>query len=144
MTIRRVEAGILGNITDMDTTMTPFQAGLGRFIDMDKGDFIGRAALVHADRRTLLYGVTCKNTVPGRGSVVLIGQQSVATLTAGVDSPTLGCGIGYARFQEPGAWSDRELKVRLPDGNVHPCTVVDLPFVDREKLIVRGLDRTIP
>ena len=144
MTIRRIEAGILGNMTDMDTTMTPFEAGLGSFIDMDKDDFIGRAALVDADRRALLYGVTCKDAVPGRGSAVLDGEKSVATLTAGVASPTLGCGIGYARFQEPGEWSNRELKVRLPDASVRPCTVVDLPFFDLEKLIVRGLDRTIP
>ena len=144
MTIRRIEAGILGNMTDMDTSMTPFRAGLGPFIDMDKGDFIGRAALVDADRRTVLYGVTCNGAVPGRGSVVLDGERAVATLSAGVASPTLGCGIGYARFREPGEWSNRELEVRLPDGKVHPCTVVDLPFFDREKLIVRGLDRTIP
>ena len=144
MTIRRIEAGILGNMTDMDTTMTPFEAGLGRFVDMDKGDFIGRAALVGADRRTLLHGVTCTGAVPGRGSAVLDGQRSVATLTAGVASPTLGCGIGYARFREPGAWSGRELEVGLPDGDVHPCTVVNLPFVDPGKRLVRGLDRTIP
>lgn len=144
MTIRRIEAGILGNMTDMDTTMTPFQAGLGRFIDMDKGDFIGRAALVDADRRTVLYGVTCNSAIPGRGSTVLDAQRPVATLSAGVASPTLGCGIGYARFREPGEWSRRELRIRLPDGKVHPCTVVDLPFFDRDKLIVRGLDRTIP
>ena len=144
MTIRRIEAGILGNMTDMDTTMTPFQAGLGPFIDMDKDAFIGRAALVDADRRTLLYGVRCNNAVPGRDSVVLVGQEPVAVLTAGVDSPTLGCGIGYARFQEPGEWSNRELKLRLPDASVHPCTVLDLPFVDPERLIARGLDRTIP
>ena len=144
MTIRRIEAGILGNMTDMDTTMTPFEAGLGPFIDMDKGDFIGRAALVDADRRTLLHGVTCDGAVPGRGSAVLDGARSVATLTAGVASPTLGCGIGYARFREPGEWIDRELKVRLPDGNVHPCTVVDLPFFDTKKRIARGLDRTMP
>ena len=144
MTIRRIEAGILGNMTDMDPTMTPFQAGLGPFIEMDKGDFIGRAALLQAERRPLLYGVTCRGAVPGRGSAVLDGEARVATLSAGVDSPTLGCGIGYARFREPGAWSGREMKVRLPDGSVHPCAVVDLPFVDPEKRIVRGLDRTIP
>ena len=144
MTIRRIEAGILGNMTDMDTTMTPFEAGLGRFVDMDKGDFIGRAALVGADRRTLLHGVTCRSAVPGRGSAVLDGERSVATLTAGVASPTLGCGIGYARFREPGTWSGRELEVRQPDGDVHPCTVVNLPFVDPKNRIVRGIDRTIP
>ena len=144
MTIRRIEAGIRGNMTDMDTSMTPFQAGLGPFVDMDKGDFVGRAALVGADRRTLLYGLRCKGAVPGRGSVVLDGERPVATLTAGVESPTLRCGIGYARFREPGEWSRRELMVRLSDGSVHPCTVVDLPFFDPEKLIARGLDRTIP
>ena len=144
MTIRRIEAGILGNMTDMDTTMTPFQAGLGRFVDMDKGDFIGRAALVGADRRALLHGVTCTSAVPGRGSAVLDGGRCVATLTAGVASPTLGCGIGYARFREPGEWTDRELEVRLPDGDVQPCTVVNLPFVDPETRSVRGLDPTTP
>ena len=141
MTIRRIEAGILGNMTDMDTTMTPFQAGLEPFVDMDKGDFVGRAALVDADRRPLLHGVTCKGAVPGRGSTVLDGERPVATLTAGVASPALGCGIGYARFREPGDRVGRELRVRLPDGDVQPCTVVDLPFVDPERLIVRGRDR---
>lgn len=38
LTIRRIEGGILGHPTDMNTTMTPFEAGLAPFIDMDKGD----------------------------------------------------------------------------------------------------------
>ena len=29
MTIRRIEAGIFGNLTDIDTTINPFEAGLG-------------------------------------------------------------------------------------------------------------------
>jgi aminomethyltransferase len=144
MTIRRIEAGILGNMTDMDMSMTPFAAGLEPFIDMSKGDFIGRDALVNADRRTRLYGVKCADVIPGRGSNVLLGDQPVGQLTAGVDSPTLGCGIGYVVFKEPSDWIGRHLNVRLPDGNVHPCEIVNLPFFDQKKLIVRGLDRTIP
>jgi hypothetical protein len=35
------------------------------------------------------------------------------------------------------------LQLRLLDGNVFPCEVVDLPFFDCEKNIVRGLDPTI-
>ena len=148
LTIRRIEAGILGNMTDMDMTMTPFAAGLGPFINMDKGDFIGRDALLDADRRPRLFGLTCNAAVPGRGSVVLNGNNSVGTLTAGVDSPTLGCGIGYVVFDQPGDWSadcsDRNLRVRLPDGTEHDCKTVTLPFFDPEKNIVRGIDRTIP
>ena len=144
LTIRRIEAGILGNMTDMDMSMTPFAAGLEPFIDMDKTDFIGRDALVDVDRRTRLYGIKCADAIPGRGSAVMDEDITVGQMTAGVDSPTLGCGVGYVVFNEPGEWSGRSLKIRLPDGKVHPCEVVDLPFFDREKKIVRGLDRSIP
>lgn len=144
LTIRRIEAGILGNMTDMDMSMTPFAAGLEPFIDMDKTDFIGRDALVDADRRTRLYGIKCSDAIPGRGSAVLDESKAVGQMTAGVDSPTLGCGIGYVVFNEPGEWSGRSLEVRLADDEVYPCEVVELPFFDPDKKIVRGLDRSIP
>ena len=144
MTIRRIEGGILGNMTDMDVSMTPFAAGLGPFVDMDKDDFIGRNALINADRRTRLFGLKCAGATPGRGSRVIDGEKAVGQMTAGVDSPTLGCGIGYVVFDEPGEWSGRHLDIRLADGQVYPCEIVDLPFFDRDKRIVRGLDRTIP
>ena len=144
MTMRRIEAGILGNMTDMDITMTPFEAGLGRFVDMERSDFVGRAALLHADRRPLLHGLKCSDALPSAASTVLDGDTPVGRMTMGVRSPTLECGIGYVRFNEPGDWPRRSLRIRLPNGDVHPCEIVDLPFVDPEKRIVRGLDRSIP
>ena len=50
MTIRRIEAGIFGNLTDIDTTINPFEAGLGFCVNMDKEDFIGRDALLNKDK----------------------------------------------------------------------------------------------
>ncbi len=144
MTARRIEAGILGNLTDMDTSTTPFQVGLAPFIDMDKEDFVGRAALVDADRRTCHYGLKCYDAFPGMGSVVLDGNQVVGHLTAGHHSPTLNCGIAYVRFSQPGDWEGRSLNLKLRDGKVHPCEIVALPFIDPERNIVRGIDRTIP
>ena len=144
LTIRRIEGGILGNITDMDMTMTPFAAGLEPFVDLDKEDFIGRRTLLDADRRSRLFGITCADAIPGRGSVLLDGNQPVGKMTAGVDSPTLGCGVGYVVFDEPGDWPGRSLRIRLPDGNEYSCEVVTLPFFDPEKNIVRGIDRSIP
>ena len=144
MTMRRIEAGILGNTTDMDTTMTPFEAGLGRFVDMERGEFVGRAALLHADRRPLLHGLKCPHALPSVASTVLDGDTPVGRMTMGVHSPTLECGIGYVRFNEPGDWMGRSLRIRLPSGVVHPCEIVDLPFFDPEKRLVKGLDKTIP
>ncbi len=144
LTIRRIEGGILGNTTDMDASMTPFEAGLGAFVDLEKDDFIGRDALIDADRRSLLFGLTCSEATPSSGSEILDGQVVVGHITAGVPSPTLGLGIGYARFAEPGEWVCRTMALRLPDGSTHACNIVDLPFFDKEHKIVRGLDRTIP
>jgi aminomethyltransferase len=144
LTIRRIEAGILGNLTDIDTTMTPFEAGLAPFINMNKGDFIGREALVDADRRCLLVGLTCQTATPAAGSVILDAGSAVGHITAGVPSPTLGCGIGYARFNQPGEWVGRSMHLKLTDGSLHACDIVSLPFFDPDKNIVRGIDRTIP
>ena len=144
LTIRRIEGGILGNTTDMDASMTPFEAGLGAFVDLEKDDFIGRDALIDADRRSLLFGLTCSEATPSSGSEILDGQVVVGHITAGVPSPTLGLGIGYARFAKPGDWVCRTMALRLPDGSTHACEIVDLPFFDKEHKIVRGLDRTIP
>ena len=144
MTLRRIEAGILGNLTDMDQTMTPFEAGLAPFIDMDKNNFIGKVALEEADRRSLLHGITCSTETPSAGSEILDGKNPVGYVTAGVPSPTLDCGIGYARFYKPGDWIGKQLRLRLPNGVTHDATIVDVPFVDPKKEIVRGINRTIP
>jgi len=68
----------------------------------------------------------------------------VGYITAGVPSPTLGIGVGFARFNEADDWIGRNLHIKLPDSSVHSCKVVELPFFDKEKAIVKGNDRTIP
>ncbi len=144
MEIRRIEGGILDNVTDFDLTMTPFQAGLGPFIDMDQETFIGRTALLDADRQTLIYGLKCGETMPDTGDDVMDGDTVVGRVTAGCHSPYLECGIGYVRFNEPGDWSGKQLSLRSTAGTTAPCAIVDLPFYDPEKRIPRGLDKTIP
>jgi aminomethyltransferase len=144
LTIRRIEGGILGNLTDMTPDMTPYEAGLAPFINMDKGDFVGRDALVGKDTRSCLFGLTCATQTPAAGSVVMEGDTVVGRITAGIPSPTLGLGVGYVRFNAPGDWVGRTLSMRLPDGSLHNGDIVQPPFFDHEKNIVRGLDRSIP
>ena len=43
--------------TEFDSTTTPFDAGLGHFVQMDKHDFIGREALEKADKRSRTFGM---------------------------------------------------------------------------------------
>ena len=144
MTIRRIEGGIFGNLTDIDTSMTPFEAGLGLFVNMDKSDFIGKDSLKEKDKRTCLFGLTCEKAVPAAGSKVILKNKIVGYVTAGVPSPTLQIGIGYVRFYEPDSWIGQDLLLEFPDGDSYEAKIVNLPFIDLEKKIVRGLDRSIP
>ena len=144
LTIRRIEGGILGNLTDMTPDMTPFEAGLSPFIDMTKPDFIGRGALVGKDTRSCLLGLTCETVTPLSGSAILDKGVRVGHITAGVPSPTLGLGVGYVRFYETGDWIGRTLFMQMSDGTKHEGIIVDLPFFDKEKRLVKGLDRNLP
>ena len=144
MTLRRIEGGIFGNLTDIDTTMTPFEAGLEFFVNMEKGDFIGRDALIDKDRRPCLFGLTCKTETPVSGSKVMEGKNIVGHMTAGIQSPTLQMGIGYVRFYQPNDWVGKKLTIQLPDGRSHKADIVNLPFFDHEKKIVKGIDKNIP
>ncbi len=144
--IRRLEGGILDNITDFDITMNPWEAGLGAFVDLDKeADFIGRDALrAVTEHRTRLLGITCASATPDSGDTVMDGDKAVGRITAGAWSPFQNCGIGYVQFAEAGDWKGRALSLVGQDGKATPCTVVPLPFYDPEKRIPRGLDRDIP
>lgn len=145
MEIRRIEAGILDNGTDFDTSMTPFEAGLGAFIDLDKPDFIGRESLLAVKRDSKrLFGLKCISGIPGYKERLMDGGRAVGHVTAGAWSPYLKSGIGYARFDAPGAWAGRKLKVQTAEGKLQDCEILDLPFYDPEKLIPRGLDAKSP
>lgn len=143
MSVRRIEAGILDNGTDMEPDMTPFAAGLGSFVDMGKADFIGKRALESADRTPLLLGVVCETAVPVAGMKILKEDRVAGKIQIGTWSPTLEKGIGYVRFLAPfdgeGGWIGQSVTLRDNEGKRHPCSVVTLPFFDAEKRIPRGL-----
>jgi len=139
MGIRRLEAGILDNGTDIERSMTPFEAGLGPFVDLQKTGYVGRDALLNADRGCMLFGLTCAGTVPFAGLEVLDGDEPVGRMTAGAWTPYLETGIGFVRFGHIDDWVGRKLAVCTRDGSRHSCDIVSLPFYDPEKKIPRGL-----
>lgn len=139
MGIRRIEAGILDNGTDIDPGLNPFQAGLGKFVDLDAGDFVGRDALLSAGRKPLLLGLTSATTVPVAGMRILHRGRDVGRVTTGAWSPALGRGIGYARFEVEDDWMGVAVVLKDDSGALSEAKVVALPFYDPEKRIPRGL-----
>ena len=139
MDARRIEAGILNNGKDMDQSMTPFEAGLGAFIDFGNARFIGREALLSAPRKTRLLGVVCPGETPKTGWQVLDSGNVAGRVRTGDWSPTLESGIGYVEFEYASDWAGRALEIQSLSGDRYPCEIVELPFFDREKRLPRGL-----
>lgn len=147
MTLRRVEAGILDYDMDINPGTTPYDVGLGALVELNGQHFVGRDALLKADKRQRLFGLTSLTGIPRVGTQVLYDGVQVARMTIGDWSPTLKRGIGYVLFDQPendaGAWVGQSLKICTPDGKLHDCEIVPLPFIDPEKRIPRGLDDTL-
>jgi aminomethyltransferase len=88
---------------DMDETVSALEAGLGWVVKLDKGDFVGRDALVAqkkagVPRATLgLRVVEPGRHIPRHGCPVLADGAIVGEVTSGTFSPTREEGIALAR-----------------------------------------------
>ncbi len=144
MGIRRIESGILDNGSDIEPDLTPFGAGLGQFVRLDKEDFVGRAALQTADRSQLLFGLVCAASMPEAGMHVHFENGPVGHITIGTWSPTLDAGVGYVRFDRPlpgDDWLGKAVWLHDHAGTPHEATVDTLPFVDKDKQLPRAVWR---
>jgi aminomethyltransferase len=139
----RLEAGMPLYGNELRADLTPFDAGLGRVVKLDKpGGFVGRDALARRAQEAparRLVGLTLQSRrVPRHGYAVLWAGQPAGAVTSGAPSPTLGVPIAmaYVRPEVAAAASDptkagtAELTVDVR-GRAEPATLVELPFYRR-------------
>jgi aminomethyltransferase len=144
MNIRRIEAGILNAGSDFNAMTTPYAVGLGRFVDEDKADFIGKAALANAPRGLRLHGVKCASGEPLINAPVEIEGARIGTVTAGATSPFLRHGIGIVSLESDTWQAGTEVLVGCRDGALHTGTLVEMPFYDKLAEIPRGKRVDVP
>jgi aminomethyltransferase len=130
----RLEAGmpLYGNELGLD--VTPYEAGLGRVVRLDKpGEFVGREALAaraeEGPRRKLIGLTGGTRRVPRHGYDVLSDGVTVGMVTSGAPSPTLGVPIAMA-YVEADATGPFGIDIR---GKTEPAEMTALPFYDRRK-----------
>ena len=144
MNIRRIEAGILNAGSDFNHTTTPYDAGLGRFVDEDKAEFIGKAALAKTSREPRLHGVKCETGEPLISGAVVVDGKTVGKVTAGATSPYLRHGIGIVLLDRAGLLPGAKISVGCKDGSLQQAELVELPFYDKQAEIPRGKLVDIP
>ncbi|MCF4120493.1 glycine cleavage system aminomethyltransferase GcvT [Antribacter sp. KLBMP9083] len=132
----RLEAGMPLYGHELDRTTTPYEAGLGRVVRLDKaGDFVGKAAL--AARKVspparVLVGLRGLGRRPARAGYPVLGPSGVAVggVTSGAPSPTLGYPVAMAYVTPELSAEGTELSVEVR-GRAEPVVVVPLPFYRR-------------
>ena len=102
----RLEKGYRAWGADINTEVTPLEAGLDRFVALDKGDFIGRDALLRQRRdgvrkRLATLAVDARDADCWGNEAVWAGERLVGITTSG--------GYGY--------WLDRSLAVAYVDAD---------------------------
>ncbi|SEE52899.1 aminomethyltransferase [Streptomyces sp. 3213] len=137
----RLEAGMPLYGHELSTSLTPFDAGLGRVVKFEKdGDFVGRTALAAAAERAaaqpprVLVGLVAEGRrVPRAGYSVVADGRVIGEITSGAPSPTLGKPIAMAyvdaAHSAPGT-TGVGVDIR---GSHEPYEVVALPFYKRRK-----------
>jgi aminomethyltransferase len=133
----RLEArlSLYGNELDEDTN--PFEAGLGWVVKLDRGDFLGRDALVairEAGPTRKLIGFEMTGRGIGRHGYPIVDQGGahVGVVTSGGPGPTVGknIGLGYVPPAMGAVGTPLGVEIR---GKVVDAEVVPTPFYKRKK-----------
>lgn len=117
---------------DIDENTDPYEAQMGWTVKLNKGDFIGRDALLAAEkkcceRKLIPFKVTGRGVARHNHEVYVDGNK-IGRVTSGSYSPTLKQGIGMAylkrKYSEPGT----EIEIKIRNRKIK-AEVVKGPFV---------------
>jgi dimethylglycine dehydrogenase len=126
---------------DLSQVYTPLEAGMERFVRFDKGDFIGRDALLRQRedgpaRRLACLAVDADGADPHGYEPVLDGEQVLGYVTSGGFGHTVGTAIALSYLPVGHTGPGTELAVTIL-GERRPARVVAEPLYDpgNEKLL---------
>ena len=140
--VRRLEAGILSYGQDMDIENNPFEVRLGWQVDLNKGDFIGKADLARIKEEGV--GQRLVGLKLGGEPIVWYNEDfylvkdkdsgnDVGYVTSVFWSPQLESNIALAVMPRSHWKRGTQVKVRLPKDGLVDARVTRVPFIDPTK-----------
>jgi 4-methylaminobutanoate oxidase (formaldehyde-forming) len=136
----RMEKGYLYWSSDITPDYTPLEAGLGFRVNFNKGDFVGRAALLQQREQGLrqrLVSFALDDPLPLYGSeAVMVGGKVVGVTTGGNFGYTVGHAIGYGYL--PIELVERAAVEIEAFGKVSKARVSTKPFYDPDNLRLKA------
>lgn len=132
----RLEAGLPLYGHELTEDVTPIEAGLDRFVKLDKTAFIGQDALRaiadKPEKKRLIGLETIGRGIPRATYAVLLADREIGMITSGGMAPTLDKQIAMALIDDDTVEEGQILGVRIRN-RVIEHKVVPLPFYKRTK-----------
>ncbi len=130
----RVEAALPLYGHEISDTIDPFEARLNWIVKMEKGNFIGREALLTKMKPTrLLVGIGMIDPgIARQGYSIFHQEEAVGSITSGTQSPLLDRPIALGYAKKEFAAVETKLSVDIHKKRRH-AEVVPLPFYKRKK-----------
>jgi aminomethyltransferase len=129
----RLEAGLPLYGHEYDEKTTPLEAGYSWAVKFEKGDFVGRSALLkekeNGRKKTLLGLEIDSRQIPREGAVVLDNKgKQIGAVTSGTFSPTFKKPLALAYLKGEGTGQEVKVDIR---GNLIPAKIVAKNFYKR-------------
>lgn len=136
--VLRLEAGYPLYGHELTRETSPVDARLLWVVQLEKGDFLGRQAVVRAVEegpRRLLAGLEAEDRcIPRQDQEVRANGVRVGSVTSGTFSPTLGRGIAMSYVKPEYAEVGTRVEVNVR-GRMCDCRVVPTPFYKAERKV---------
>ena len=141
---RRIEAGLLSAGQDFTNKTDPFSVGLGKFVDLEKDNFIGKEALKNSNKKCRTWGLRVEKGTAMKGKNLRISGKIVGEITSSTWSPYQVCGVGIVRMQNNNMGPGTVVDVNCTNGKIQKGELCELPMYDQNGDIVRGKNKEIP
>jgi aminomethyltransferase len=134
----RLEAGMSLYGHEISDSINVFEAGLERFLKLDKGEFMGREALLAVEaaggprRRLVALEMVERGIARDGHSVLLLSGEEIGQVTSGSPAPFLKTNIALALVPAAAAASGEDVLVQVRANRVR-AKQVPLPFYKRPK-----------
>ncbi len=141
---KRIESGLLSAGQDFNHETNPYDVGLAKYVDLKKNYFIGKSALMTADKEKRCWGIRVENGTGLKGTYVKFNNEIIGKITSSTWSPFQKCGVGIVLMNSTKHKPGLIVDVNCNDNKIHKGEICTLPMYDFKNEIVRGLKIDIP
>ncbi len=129
----RIEKGYAAWAMELTPEFTPLEAGVGRFVRMDKGDFTGREALIGMQetairKRLVMLRIDARDCDAMGNEPVFRGETFIGLTTSGAFGHRIGASLAFAYIDATQAEAGSKVEVVLLGDRLSACILSAPPF----------------